>query len=189
MPKDEPADFSIVERDVAFQGRVWNIIRETFRFGTELLTREFVDHPGAVAVMALNEDGEVLLIRQYRHPVRSYLWEIPAGFIDLAGESKLAAAERELLEETGYRADRIEFLTEFFTTPGGNNETISIFLATGVEHVGHNLQLEGEELELEVRWVPLTEALGSVLRSEIKSPSAQVGIMALANQLGLRADV
>jgi ADP-ribose pyrophosphatase len=114
---------------------------------------------------------------------------VPAGFIDGSIESKVAAAERELLEETGYRANRLEFLTEFFTTPGGNNESISIFLATGVEHVGHNLELEGEELELEVRWVPLAEALGSVLRAEIKSPSAQVGIMALANRLGLRADV
>jgi ADP-ribose pyrophosphatase len=189
MPKDEVADFRVVESDVVFHGKIWNIVRESFEFGEDTLTREFVDHPGAVAVVALNEDGEVLLLRQYRHPVRSYLWEIPAGLLDVAGESKEIAAERELLEETGYRADRIEYLTEFFTTPGGNNETIYIYLATGLEHVGHDLQLEGEELDLEVRWVPVSEALGSVQRSEIKSPSAVVGIMALANRLGLRADV
>ncbi len=189
MPKDESADFAVLDSEVAFHGKIWNIIREKFRFGEQVLTREFVDHPGAVAVIALNEDGEVLLLRQYRHPVRSYLWEVPAGLLDVAGESQVAAAERELLEETGYRAEKMEYLTEFFTTPGGNNETIFIYLATRLEHVGHQLELEGEELDLEVRWFSLEEALGSVLRAEIKSPSAAVAIFALANRLGLRADV
>ena len=189
MPKDESADFTVVESEIAFRGKIWNVLRETFRFGENSLTREFVDHPGAVAVVAMNEDGEVLLLRQYRHPVRAYLWEIPAGLLDVPGESRQTAAERELLEETGYRAARMEPLTEFFTTPGGNNETIYIYLATEVEHIGHNLELEGEELDLEVRWVSLTDALGSVLRAEIKSPSAVVGILALANRIGLRVDV
>ena len=189
MPKDQPAQFEVTETEVAFRGRIWNVQRETFHFGGGSLTREFVDHPGAVAVIALNDEGEVLMLRQYRHPVRSYLWEIPAGLLDVAGESREAAAERELLEETGYQAAKIEFLTEFYTTPGGNNETIWIYLATGLRLVGHEIELEGEELELEVRWVPLEEALRSVMAAEIKNPSAAFAVMALALRLGLRADV
>jgi ADP-ribose pyrophosphatase len=188
MPKDEPANFEVVESEVTFHGRIWNVVRETFRFGSQTLTREFVAHPGAVAVLALNENQEVLLIRQYRHPVRAFLWEIPAGLLDIAGESRATAAERELLEETRYRAGHIEPLTEFFTTPGGNSETIWVYLAKGLEFVGHDIELEGEELDLEVRWVPFAEALNSVLRAEIKSPSAVVAILALAAQLGVRGD-
>jgi ADP-ribose pyrophosphatase len=165
------------------------VVRESFRFGKQKLTREFVAHPGAVAILAINESNEVLLIRQYRHPVRAYLWEIPAGLLDVVGESKTAAAERELLEETGYRAGRLELLTEFFTTPGGNSETIWIYLARDLVRVGHEIELEGEEQELEVRWVPFHDALKAVLDADIKSPSAVVGILAFANRMGLRANV
>jgi ADP-ribose pyrophosphatase len=189
MPKDEPANFEVVSSEVAFVGKIWNVVRESFHFGSQTLTREFVAHPGAVAVLALNEHNEVLLLRQYRHPVRAYLWEIPAGLLDVAGESRAAAAQRELLEETGYRAGSIEPLTEFFTTPGGNSETIWIFLAKNLEFVGHDFELEGEELDLEVRWVPLAQALQSVVRADIKSPSAVVAVLALAARLGLQADV
>ena len=123
------------------------------------------------------------LIKQYRHPVRTYLWEIPAGLLDIPGESKLEAAKRELLEETGYIADEWQELIAFHTTPGGNDETITIFVAKSVRHQGHELELEGEETDLELRWVPLAEALESVLNSEMKSPSAGYGLMALAHQL------
>ena len=120
MPKDELAHLQVSKRELVFEGQIWDVVRETFTYGTESLTREFVDHPGAVAVVALSGQNEILMIRQYRHPVKSFLWELPAGLLDVSGESKLAAAERELLEETGYRANFIEPLIDFFTTPGGN---------------------------------------------------------------------
>ena len=185
MPKDRPAALAISKSEVVFEGKIWDITRESFDYNGETLVREFVAHPGAVAVVALNDADQVLLINQYRHPVREYLWEIPAGLLDLPGESKLEAAKRELLEETGYIAESWEELIEFHTTPGGNNETIAIFLARQLRHQGHELELEGEESDLKVEWVSLSEALDSVLASEMRSPSAAVGIMAAARKLGI----
>lgn len=188
MPKDESASLDVSKREVVFGGRIWDVVSETFNYNGQPLVREFVAHPGAVAVIALNQDQEVLLIRQYRHPVRSYLWEIPAGLLDIPGESRLEAAKRELLEETGYLAEDWQELISFHTTPGGNDETITVFVAKNVRHQGHDLELEGEETDMELRWVPLNEALTSVLNSEMKSPSAGYGLMALAHQLGKKAN-
>ncbi|MFM6967252.1 MAG: NUDIX domain-containing protein [Rhodoluna sp.] len=185
MPKDRPSSLAISKSEVVFAGKIWDIKRESFDYNGTELVREFVAHPGAVAILALNEANQVLLINQYRHPVREYLWEIPAGLLDIPGESKLEAAKRELLEETGYIADSWDELIEFHTTPGGNNETIAIFLARDLRHQGHDLDLEGEETDMEVAWIPLSEALQSVLASEMRSPSAAVGIMAAAHKLGL----
>ena len=180
MPKDQPASLSVSKRDAVFKGKIWDIVSETFQYNGTPLVREFVAHPGAVAVIAQNENDEVLLIKQYRHPVREYLWEIPAGLLDVPGESRLEAAKRELLEETGYIADHWEELISFHTTPGGNDETITVFVAKQVRHQGHDLELEGEETDLELRWVPLADAVQSVLNSEMRSPSAGYGLMALA---------
>jgi ADP-ribose pyrophosphatase len=185
MPKDRSASLAISKSEVVFSGKIWDIKSESFDYNGATLVREFVAHPGAVAVIALNEANQVLLINQYRHPVREYLWEIPAGLLDMPGESKVEAAKRELLEETGYIAEYWSELIEFHTTPGGNNETIAIFLARKLRHQGHDLELEGEETDMQVAWVPLAEALASVLASEMRSPSAAVGIMAAAHKLGL----
>lgn len=180
MPKDQPVAQNILSSEVVFEGMIWDVKREVFDFAGQKLTREFVAHPGAVAVIALNESNQVLMIRQYRHPVQELLWEIPAGLLDVEGESELLAAERELLEETGYRADSIEPLIDFYTTPGGNSEKIRVFHATNLEFVGRPEFQDGEERELVIEWVDFGQALAAVLASEIKSPSAAVGIMALA---------
>jgi ADP-ribose pyrophosphatase len=182
MPKDQPFAANVSSSEVVFDGMIWNVKRESFDFANETLTREFVEHPGAVAVVAINDENQVLMIRQYRHPVGEFLWEIPAGLLDVEGESELLAAERELLEETGYRAAEIEPLIDFYATPGGNSEMIRVFVARGLEFVGRPAEQEGEERQLIVEWVDLSSALDSVLKSEIKSPSAAVGIMALALQ-------
>lgn len=178
MPKDLPFAANVNSSEAVFTGMIWNINREVFDFGTQSLTREFVDHPGAVAVVALNDEGQVLLIRQYRHPVREQLWEIPAGLLDVAGESQENAARRELLEETGYLAETLEPLIEFFTSPGGSNEKITIFLARNLTLSDQRPQVEGEESDMLVEWVDFELALQSVLTSEMKSPSASVGLMA-----------
>lgn len=187
MPKDQRVDPKILSSDLVFEGKIWDVVRESFDYNGGTLVREFVAHPGAVAVLAIDDDQRVLLIRQYRHPVRSYLWEIPAGLLDVPGEERLTAAKRELLEETGFEAESWEKLTDFMTTPGGNDEVITIFLARGLKHVGHNLELEGEEVDMVKEWFPLSEALASVLAAEIQSPSAVVAIMAAAHRLGVKA--
>jgi len=180
MPKDQPFAVNVSSSEVAFSGMIWNVKREAFEYGEQKLTREFVEHPGAVAVVALNEQGQVLLIRQYRHPVGELLWEIPAGLLDVAGESQQNAARRELLEETGYLAETLEPLIEFFTTPGASTEKIAIFLAKGLVLSDDRPSVDGEEADMLVEWVGFDEALAAVLSSRIKSPSAAVGIMAAA---------
>ena len=180
MPKDSEYVARINESNIAFKGKIWDVRRESFEFGDQVLTREYVDHPGAVAVVAVNELDQVLLLRQYRHPVRSYLWEIPAGLLDVDGESKADAAQRELQEESGYQAGRLTPLISFFTTPGGNSEEIQIFLAEDLSFVGRPDEQEGEERDLTAEWTTISDAVTSILAGEIKSPTAVVGILALA---------
>lgn len=177
MPKDQPVDFDVALRELVFEGRIWDVVRETFDYQGQKLVRDFVKHPGAVAVLAVNERDEVLMIRQYRHPVKKYLWEIPAGLLDVTGESHLDAAKRELMEETFHEAANWQLLQVFHASPGGNSEQIDIFLATGVTEVASDYQREGEEADMEVRWVPFNEALEAVLASEIQSPTAVIAIL------------
>lgn len=185
MPQDQPAVHPVTDSQSVFDGRIWNIRRDTVGFMGEEIVREYVEHPGAVAVLALNDQREVLLVNQYRHPVRENLWEIPAGLTDVPGESKLNAAQRELLEETGWVATSWEELTNFYTSPGGSNEKITIYLAQDLTFRGRPDGAEGEERALEPSWVPFHEALESVLKAEIKNPSTVVGILALAVWLGV----
>ncbi len=182
MPKDQPVEFELNLRELAFEGRVWNVVRETFDYKGQQLVRDFIEHPGAVAVIALNDQDQVLMIHQYRHPVGKYLWEIPAGLLDVLGESLLDAAKRELMEETFHQAQSWELLQTFHASPGGNSEQITIFLATEVSPIETDYQREGEESDMEVRWVPFDEALASVVASEIQSPTAVIAMLALANR-------
>jgi 8-oxo-dGTP pyrophosphatase MutT (NUDIX family) len=142
--------------------------------------REVIEHPGAVAVVALDEAGRVLLIRQYRHPAAALLWEVPAGLRDIAGEPLRTAAERELLEETGYRADDWRVLADFFTSPGISTERVRVFLARGVTQVPAAQQhyvREDEEASLQVAWVPLDDAVRLFLAGDLHNGVAGVGIL------------
>lgn len=185
MPQDQSASHPVSESELVYQGRIWKIRRDTVDFLGETIVREYTDHPGAVAILALNDQREVLLVRQYRHPVRQNLWEIPAGLTDVAGESKLNAAQRELLEESGWVATSWEELTSFYTTPGGSNEQITVYLAQDLSFRGRPAGAQGEERDLEPSWVPFHEALESVLKAEMKNPSTVIGILALAVWLGV----
>lgn len=188
MPKDTQATPKVLSHEVVFGGKIWDVVSERFEYNGSELTREFVSHTGGVAVIAINDHQDVLLIRQYRHPVRGYLWEIPAGLLDVPGESRLEAAKRELLEESGYVAESWRQLAEFYTTPGGSNELVTIFIANELRAQGHDFELEGEEVDMELAWVPLSQALNSVLKSEMKSPLSSFAILALAHELGVKAD-
>lgn len=183
MPKDQPADYSVSKLETVFEGRVWNVVSETFEFHSQTLVRDFVKHSGAVAVAALNESGELLMIRQYRHPVRKNLWELPAGLTDIPGESNLEAAKRELAEETGLSAQNWQSLQVFHPTPGGSDESIEIFLATDLASTESDFVKAGEEAELEIRWVKFEEALLSVNSGDIQNACAVVAILALAQKL------
>jgi ADP-ribose pyrophosphatase len=141
--------------------------------------RTIVTHPGAVAVLALDEAGRVLMIRQYRHPVGRRLWEIPAGLRDVKGEPLLETAQRELREESGYRARDWHVLTDYFTSPGFATERLRIYLARGLMHdPDSSYEREGEEKFLEFGWVPLDEAVRLVLAGKLHNSAAVTGILA-----------
>jgi ADP-ribose pyrophosphatase len=142
--------------------------------------RDVVEHPGAVAIVALDDQDRVLMIRQYRHPVGRLLWEIPAGLRDVAEEPVTVTAERELLEESGYRAADWRVLTDFFSSPGISTERLRVFLARGLTEVPHaerSFVPEHEEAYLRLAWVPLDQAVGLILGGELHNGPAIVGIL------------
>lgn len=175
---DELDPAPVDDSQVVFDGAVWDIKRDSFAFGDQTLVREYLDHPGAVAILALDDDDNVVLIKQYRHPVRTLSWEIPAGLLDVAGEDPLAAAQRELAEEADLAATDWSVLAEFFTTPGSSNEAIRIYLARGLETTGETFDRTGEESGMETRRVPLDQAVDAVLARRIQNPSLAVGVLA-----------
>jgi 8-oxo-dGDP phosphatase len=148
--------------------------------GGETVGRDVLEHPGAVAVLALDAADRVLMIRQYRHPVGRLLWEIPAGLRDVAGEPLRAAAERELLEEAGYRAAEWQVLTDSFSSPGISTERLRIFLARGLDEVPvaeRSYVPEHEEAYLQVAWVPLDQAVARVLAGDLHNGVTELGIL------------
>jgi ADP-ribose pyrophosphatase len=147
----------------------------------EVVGRDVLEHPGAVAVLALDTEDRVLMIRQYRHPVGRLLWEIPAGLRDVAGEPLLATAERELLEEAGYRAAQWWVLTDSYSSPGISTERIRIFLARGLVLVPESERSyvpEHEEAHLELAWVPLDRAAARILAGDLHNGVTALGILA-----------
>lgn len=171
----------VMAADALHRGMIWDVVAETVDLGAGgTVRREYIDHPGAVAVVALDELGRVLLLRQYRHPAGRELWEPPAGLLDVAGEDAQVAAARELAEEADLVADRWDVLVDFYTSPGGSNEAIRIFLARGLSEVPleERFSREAEELEMEPRWVPLEEAVLAVLDGALHNPAAVVGVLA-----------
>lgn len=165
-----------------FSGRIWSVVSEDVEFETGTARRDVQRHLGAVAVIALDDDERVLLIRQYRHPVGAWLFEPPAGLLDVPGESPWDTARRELAEEAGYRADTWHTLVDLLNSPGGSSEAIRIYLARGLHMLpaGRLQTGEMEEHHLPRVWVPLHQAVALVLTSAIGSPSAVAGVLALS---------
>lgn len=176
--RDEPVSARVVRTETPFVGRVWNIRRDEVDYNGETIVREYMDHTGAVAVLALDADDRMLLIQQYRHPVRARDWEIPAGLLDIDGESPLRSAQRELAEEADLVAAQWHVLAEFHTTPGGSDEAIRIYLARDLSASAETFAREAEEADIEVRWVPLDEVMDAVLARRVQNPSLVVGTMA-----------
>ncbi len=164
-----------------FSGRVWDVTEETFELGDAgELTREIVDHPGAVAVLALDDDDNVLLIRQYRHPVGAFEWELPAGLLDVPGEPPHVTAARELAEEVDHTARTWHTLLDYVSSPGGSTEALRIFLARDLAVVPEAERHErtGEERGMPSRWVSLEEARDAVLQHRVHNPTLALGVLA-----------
>jgi ADP-ribose pyrophosphatase len=147
----------------------------------QLAERDVVLHPGAVAALALDAADRILMIRQYRHPVGRLLWEIPAGLRDVAGEDPWATAQRELVEEAGYRARDWRVLADYYTSPGFSTERLRIFLARDLEAVPpaeRHFVPRDEEAHLLLSWLPLDEAVRKVFAGELHNGPTVLAIMA-----------
>ncbi|MFP7760137.1 NUDIX domain-containing protein [Marisediminicola sp. LYQ134] len=178
---DDIVEHAVTRSTVEFDGAVWNIRRDVVEFGDSSITREYVEHTGAVAVLALDDDDRVMLIKQYRHPISRRDWELPAGLLDEANESPLAAAKRELAEEVDLEATTWHVLTDFFTTPGGSNEALRVFLARGVSSTATPFDRFDEEAEIETRWVALDEVVDAVLARTVSNSILSIAALAAAS--------
>jgi ADP-ribose pyrophosphatase len=174
---DDRTPVEIVETSRPFEGRVWDVRSDTFVYGGERITRDYVDHTGAVGVLALDDDDRVFLIQQYRHPIGHRDWEIPAGLLDAEGESPLDAAKRELAEEADLVADEWAVLTEFWTSPGGSDEAIRIYLARGLSAAPEAFAREAEEADMQTAWVPLDELVDAVLERRLANSPLMIAAL------------
>ncbi len=177
---DVPDDAPVLRVERRFQGAKFAVATETVELpGAEVVERDLVRHPGAVGVVALDDDGRVLLVRQYRHAVGRALWELPAGLLDLPGEDPVLCAQRELWEETGHRAGRWEVLVDAFTSPGMSDESARIYLARDVRPAdGPAHEPDGEERHMLVEWAPLDEVREGVLAGRLHNPLLVMGALA-----------
>lgn len=181
--RDEPFEPEIIQSDLAFRGAVWDVRDDRVRYGSGEIRRQYIAHTGAVAILALDDEDRVLLIQQYRHPIRHRDWELPAGLLDVDGEEPLAAAKRELAEEADLVAAHWEPLVSSWTTPGGNDEIIHVFLATGVSAAESAHDREDEEADIRVEWVPLADAVDAVLTGRMRNGILSIGVLAATQRL------
>jgi 8-oxo-dGTP pyrophosphatase MutT (NUDIX family) len=181
---DQASERTLLSSETLYRGRIWNVLSDTFTLQDDggKLTRDYISHPGAVAVLVLDDDGKVLLLRQYRHPVKMTLWEIPAGLLDVDGEGFLVGAQRELAEEADLVAADWKVLADVFNSPGSSSEAIRIYLARGLRTVPQDQRhtRTEEEAEIEFHWMELDDAVAAVLNGSLHNPSAVVGILAAA---------
>jgi ADP-ribose pyrophosphatase len=170
------AGFTKLGEEELVRSKVFRVVRSRFRGpdGDEF-ERHIVHHPGAVAVVPLHDDGTVTLVRQYRVALEDDLLELPAGTKDVEGEAERVTAERELAEEAGLAADRVEHLTTFHNAPGMSDETVSIFLARDLREVAHDRQ-SVEEHAMTVERLSLDEALGMIEDGRITDAKTIIGL-------------
>lgn len=158
--------------DTVHHGWVWNVASDSISYGTDTIHREYIAHTSAVAILAMDAQDRVLLISQYRHPVRMRNWEIPAGLLDGGpDESPREAAVRELAEEADLQADTWHVLLDFWTTPGGSNESIRIFLARDLRPTAQPFARIHEEADIEHCWLDLDAAIDAVLDDRLHNPA------------------
>jgi len=169
----------LIESQSIFKGAVFDVERDRLREedGSEIV-REVVRHAGGAGCLPLFDDGRVALVRQYRHPARRELLEIPAGKIE-SGETPAGCAARELEQETGFRAGRIERLAEFYSTPGFCEERLYVYLATGLERAEQNLD---RDEYVEVAYLPFGEAVAMAERGEIEDSKTIIALLLAARK-------
>jgi 8-oxo-dGDP phosphatase len=177
---DQPEHWPVSSSEVVHEtGRVISVRRDTIApADADTFVRDVVVHPGAVGVVALDENNRMLLVRQYRHPVGFRLLEPPAGLLDVQGEQYRLGAERELWEETATKAADWRVLVDVFSSPGMTTEAIRIFLARDLSPTDEAFVRLHEEADMETVWAPLIDVVGAVLAGHLQNPILVMGSLA-----------
>src|SRR5215213_6599693 len=179
-----PHEYRVVSSETVYDGRVISLRRDTVAMpGGGDSEREVVSHPGAVAVVALDDDDNVVLVRQFRHPVGRHLWELPAGLRDADGEPPLETAKRELAEEALLAAGRWSLLTTTYSTPGFCDEAVLVYLAEELREVERpeGFLVEHEEADMTLARVPLADAVQRIFDGDVRNAIAVIGLFAAAH--------
>jgi 8-oxo-dGDP phosphatase len=170
--------FETASSETLHTGKIFALRRDRVRMpGGNVVIREVVEHFGAVAVVAMDDDGNIPMVYQYRHAIGRRLWELPAGLLDVGGEPVQLTAARELHEEAGLRASTWRVLVDLDSTPGFSDESVRVYLATGLTQVDRP-EAHDEEADMTLEWYPLEEAARKVLSGEIVNAIAVAGILA-----------
>jgi len=176
--------FAIERTETIYKGFLVDLERRFVRRGDEVFDREVVVHPGAVAIIAIDDSFNIVLLEQYRAAVEHRIFEIPAGTRDHSGEEGMETARRELHEETGIRAERFESLGVFLNSPGFSSQRTEIFLATDLSH--GERQPEGvEERDARVSFLPLAEAIEMMEGGRIQDATSCLALSLTARRHGL----
>lgn len=181
--RDEAVDYEVLASEKVYEGRVWDVRSDTVRYGDGEIVRQYVDHPGAAAVVAIDDEERVVLIQQYRHPIRAREWEIPAGLLDVEGEPPAESAKRELAEEVDLVAGRWQPLLTMHPSPGGNDEILHIFLARDLSVAPEAFDREDEEADIRVERMRLDDAITAVLEGRLRNGILIAGVLAAAEVL------
>jgi 8-oxo-dGTP pyrophosphatase MutT (NUDIX family) len=186
-------EYAVNGSDLIYEGRVIKLRRDRVSMpGGGEAVREVIVHPGAVGIVAYDDQGRIMMVNQYRHPVGKRLWELPAGLLDEPGEAASDAAKRELAEEAALSADQWDTLIDPFASPGMTDEASRIFLARGITELPKDYPAVDEEAEMQTQWVPLDDAVFRVMQGDISNALTVMGILAAVharstNFQGLRA--
>ncbi|MGW0365601.1 NUDIX domain-containing protein [Streptomyces sp. NPDC002990] len=183
--EDTPESWEIVASRTPFQGAKTAVRSDQVRMPDRaVVRRDYQVHPGSVCVLALDEQQRVLVLSQFRHPVRQRLWELPAGLLDVQGENPLHAAQRELYEEAHVKAEDWRVLVDFFSSPGGSDEAVRVFLARQLsEAEGARYAASEEESDMQIARVPLAELVTGVLEGRLGNPGLVAGVLAVSAAL------
>jgi ADP-ribose pyrophosphatase len=177
LPVAEHA-FETTSSETLFTGKIFALRTDQVRMpGGKVVAREVVEHYGAVAVVAMDDDGNIPMVYQYRHAFGRRLWELPAGLLDVNGEAPHLAAARELGEEVGLCAQTWQVLVDLATSPGFSDESVRVYLATGLTQVDRP-EAHDEEADMTLQWYPIAEAVARVFSGEIVNSLAVGGILA-----------
>jgi len=180
-------EFTVTDSELLVDAPILALRRDTVTMpGGNTAKREIVEHFGAVAVVALDDQQRIAMVEQYRHSVGARLWELPAGILDFAGEDELNTAKRELVEEAGLEAAEWSLLVDLVTSPGFAEEAVRIFLASDLSHV-ERPDAEDEEADMDFAWVPLDDARAAVMDGRITNSIAIAGVLAASEVVAGRA--